>query len=128
MFIHRENALKAHYHISYCSIQRDHFKKTILTQNLIKIFTKRTKLYHLKIFSGKGIPPNSPSRARRFARYIPQAGCIYSPQYYPPPPCLNMDLRPWHAYSEHIKACMGGYRNFCSGRGNLKKTIAAINR
>ena len=27
MFIHRENALKAHYHISYCSIQRDHFKK-----------------------------------------------------------------------------------------------------
>ena len=40
MFIHRENALKANQHISYCSIQRDHFKKTILTQNLIKIFTK----------------------------------------------------------------------------------------
>ena len=29
MFIHRENALKAHYHTSYCSIQRDHFKKKI---------------------------------------------------------------------------------------------------
>ena len=27
MFIHRENALKAHQHISYCSIQRDHLKK-----------------------------------------------------------------------------------------------------
>ena len=25
MFIHRENALKSHQHISYCSIQRDHF-------------------------------------------------------------------------------------------------------
>ena len=40
MFIHRENALKAYYHISYCSIQRDHFKKTFLIQNLNKIFTK----------------------------------------------------------------------------------------
>ena len=38
MFIHRENALKAHQHISYCSIQRDHFKKTTLILNLIKIF------------------------------------------------------------------------------------------
>ena len=27
MFIHRENALKAHQHISYCSMQRDHFKR-----------------------------------------------------------------------------------------------------
>ena len=27
MFIHRESALKVHQHISYCSIQRDHFKK-----------------------------------------------------------------------------------------------------
>ena len=27
MLIHSENALKAHQHISYCSIQRDHFKK-----------------------------------------------------------------------------------------------------
>ena len=41
IFIHRENALKAHQHISYhCSIQREHFKKTILIQNLIKIFAK----------------------------------------------------------------------------------------
>ena len=46
MFIHRENALKAHYHISYCSIQRDHFKKTILIQNLIKIFTKTHQIAH----------------------------------------------------------------------------------
>ena len=27
MFIHRENALKAHQHISYCSIYTCHFKK-----------------------------------------------------------------------------------------------------
>ena len=27
MLIHRENALKAHQDITYCSIQRDHFKK-----------------------------------------------------------------------------------------------------
>ena len=30
MFIHRENALKAHQHISYCFIQRDHLKKNNL--------------------------------------------------------------------------------------------------
>ena len=29
MLIHRENALKAHQQISYCSIQRDHLKKKI---------------------------------------------------------------------------------------------------
>ena len=52
MFIHRKNALKAHYHISYCSIQRDHFKKTILIQNLNKIFTKTHQIAHIfKIFS-----------------------------------------------------------------------------
>ena len=34
MFVHRKNALKAHKH---SSIQREHFKKTILIQNLIKI-------------------------------------------------------------------------------------------
>ena len=27
MLIHIENAMKAHQHISYCSIQRDHLKK-----------------------------------------------------------------------------------------------------
>ena len=27
MLIHIENAMKAHQHISYCSIQRDHFEK-----------------------------------------------------------------------------------------------------
>ena len=60
MFIHRENALKAHYHISSCSIQRDHFKKkTILIQNLIKIFTKTHQIAHFfKIFS-QGIKPPS---------------------------------------------------------------------
>ena len=51
MFIHRENALKAHHHISYCSIQREHFKKTIIIQNLIKIFTKTHEIAHFfKIF------------------------------------------------------------------------------
>ena len=50
MFIHRENALKAHYHISYCSIQRDHFKKTILIQNLNKIFTKTHEIAHFQNF------------------------------------------------------------------------------
>ena len=54
MFIQRENALKAHQHtcISYCFIQRDHAKKTILIQNLIKIFTKTHQIAHfIKIFS-----------------------------------------------------------------------------
>ena len=59
MFIHRENALKAHYHISYCSIQRDHFKKTILIQNLNKIFTKTHQIAHIfKIFSHGSKPPS----------------------------------------------------------------------
>ena len=30
MFLHRENALKAHQHISYCSIQREYLKKNNL--------------------------------------------------------------------------------------------------
>ena len=59
MFIHRENVLKAHQYtcISYSSIQRDHFKNTILIQNLItlkkkfmqnliKIFTKTHQIVH----------------------------------------------------------------------------------
>ena len=59
MFIHRENALKAHQHISYCSIQRYHFKRTILIQNLIKIFTNTQQIAHFfKIFS-KGSMPHS---------------------------------------------------------------------
>ena len=58
MFLHRENALKAHYHISYCSIQRDHFTKTILIQNLNRIFTKTHQIAHFfKIFSqGSKLP------------------------------------------------------------------------
>ena len=52
MFIHRENALKAHQHLTYCYTQRDHFKKTILMQNLIKIFAKTHQIAHFfKIFS-----------------------------------------------------------------------------
>ena len=59
MFIHRENALKANQHISYCSIQRDHFKKTILIQNLIKIFTKTYQIAHFfNIFSQGSMPPS----------------------------------------------------------------------
>ena len=59
MFIHREKALKAHYHISYCSIQRDHFKKSILIQNLNKIFTKTHQIANFfKIFSQGGKPPS----------------------------------------------------------------------
>ena len=54
MLIHRENAPKAIQHISYCSIQRGHFKKTILIQNLIKIFTKTHQIAHFiqKILAG----------------------------------------------------------------------------
>ena len=40
IFIHRENALKAHQHISYCFINISPLKKKNLIQNLIKIFTK----------------------------------------------------------------------------------------
>ena len=59
MFIHKENALKAHQHISYCSIQRDHFEKTILIQYLIKIFTKTHQIAHFfKIFSQGSMPPS----------------------------------------------------------------------
>ena len=60
MFIHREYALKSHQHqhISYCSIQRDHFKKTILIQNMIKIFTKTHQIAHFfKIVSRGSMPP-----------------------------------------------------------------------
>ena len=61
MFIHRENALKAYQYtcISYSSIQRDHFKNTILIQNLIKIFTKTHQIAHFfKIFSQGSMLPS----------------------------------------------------------------------
>ena len=60
MFIHRENALKAHQHISYCSIQRYHLKKkTFLIQKLIKIFIKTHQIAHFfKIFSQGSMPPS----------------------------------------------------------------------
>ena len=55
MFIHRENALKAHQH---SSIQKEHLKK-ILIQNLIKIFTKTHQIAHFfKIFSQGSLPPS----------------------------------------------------------------------
>ena len=56
MFIHRENALirKAHQYISYSSIQRDHFKNTILIQNLIKIFIKTHQIAHFFNFFSQG--------------------------------------------------------------------------
>ena len=61
MFIHRENALKAHQYtcISFSSIQRDHSKNTILIQNLIKIFTKTHQIaYFFKIFSQGSMLPS----------------------------------------------------------------------
>ena len=45
LFIHRENDLKRPYILSYCSIQRDHFKKNLM-QNLIKIYTKTHQIAH----------------------------------------------------------------------------------
>ena len=60
MFIHRENALKAHQHISYCSIQRYHLKKNIFNiQKLIKIFIKTHQIAHFfKLFSQCSMPPS----------------------------------------------------------------------
>ena len=46
MFIHRENALKAHQHISYCSIYTCHFKKNNFNTKLIKRFTKTHQIAH----------------------------------------------------------------------------------
>ena len=45
MFIHRKNALKTHQHISYCSIQRDHFKKNFDTKSDQNIHPRRIKLH-----------------------------------------------------------------------------------
>ena len=59
MFIHRENALKAHQHISYCSIQRNHLKKKNLIQNLIKIFTKTHQIAtFFQNFLAGSMPPS----------------------------------------------------------------------
>ena len=60
MFIHRENALKAHQHISYCPIQRYHLKKTNIfntktDQNIIK--THQIANF-FKIFSQGSMPPS----------------------------------------------------------------------
>ena len=60
MFIHRENALKAIQHIiSYYSIQRNHFIKTIIIQNLIKILTKTHQIAHFINFFLQGSMPPS---------------------------------------------------------------------
>ena len=65
MFIHRENALKAHQHISYhCSIPREHFKKknfnTKSDQNIrqdefFKIFAKTHQIAHFLKICSRGI-------------------------------------------------------------------------
>ena len=61
MFIHSENALKAHQYtcMSYSSIQRDNFKNTILIQYRIKIFSKTHQIAHfLKICSQGSMLPS----------------------------------------------------------------------
>ena len=40
MFIHKENALKAHQHISCCSIQRDYSKKNNFNKKSDQIIHK----------------------------------------------------------------------------------------
>ena len=58
MFIHRKNALKAHQHISYCSIQRYHLKKKINTES-DQNFTKTHQIAHFfKIYTQGSMPPS----------------------------------------------------------------------
>ena len=53
MFIHRENALKAHQHIWFYTC---HFKKK-KKKKLIKIFTKTHEIAHLKKILQGSMPP-----------------------------------------------------------------------
>ena len=55
MFIHSENALKAHQHISYCSIQRDYFKKNVNTKSE-QNFTKTHQIAHFFQFFFRRVP------------------------------------------------------------------------
>ena len=59
MFIHRENALKAHQHNIILFYTKRALNKTILIQNLIKIFIKTHEIAHFfKIFSQGSMPPS----------------------------------------------------------------------
>ena len=60
MFIHRENALKAHQHINILFYTKEiTLEKKNLIQNLIKIFTKTHQIAHFsKIFSRGSMPPS----------------------------------------------------------------------
>ena len=59
MFIHRENALKAHQHNYVILVYTKRAFKKFLTQNLIKIFTKTHEIAHFfKIFSQSSMPPS----------------------------------------------------------------------
>ena len=58
MFLHRENALKAINIYIILFYTKRALKKTILIQNLIKIFTKTHQIAHFfKIFSQGSMPP-----------------------------------------------------------------------
>ena len=59
MFIHRENALKAHQHNYIILFYTKRALKKILIQNLIKIFTNTHDIAHFsKIFSQGSMPPS----------------------------------------------------------------------
>ena len=57
----------------------------IQTQNLIQTYTKTHQIAPFKNFFRGSMPPNPPSKARRFApRVTSRKRDVYSPQYYPP--------------------------------------------
>ena len=59
MLIHRENALKAHQHISYCPIQRYHLKKKFFNTKTDQNIIKTHQIAHFfKIFSQGSMPPS----------------------------------------------------------------------
>ena len=59
MFIHSENALKAHQHISYCSIQRDYFKKNVNTKSEQNFHQDASNCTFFSIFFSQGTMPPS---------------------------------------------------------------------
>ena len=59
MFIPRENALKAHQHTSYCSIQRDHYKNNFITNSDQNIHQYSSNIAHFFKISSKGSMPPS---------------------------------------------------------------------
>ena len=54
--------------------------------------TKSNPNIHQNDKFSRGACPRTPLAKRRATH--PASGIYISPQYYPPPPCLNMDLRP----------------------------------